>query len=97
VLQARPKSLFVGATAIGTTRSGVVTVTNVGVDPRQVAPLALTGVWIDRNDGLVRRIEIEETSGQHRTLVLDKLAVNRGVPGREFTFSPPAGLRVVDQ
>ena len=51
VLQARPKSLFVGATAIGTTRSGVVTVTNVGVDPRQVAPLALTGVWIDRNDG----------------------------------------------
>jgi outer membrane lipoprotein carrier protein len=54
-------------------------------------------VWIDRNDGLVRRIEIEETSGQHRTLVLDKVVVNRGVPGREFTFSPPAGLRVVDQ
>jgi outer membrane lipoprotein carrier protein len=54
-------------------------------------------VWIDRNDGLVRRIEIEETSGQRRTLVLDKLTVNRGVPGREFTFSPPAGLRVVDQ
>jgi len=54
-------------------------------------------VWIDRNDGLVRRIEIDETSGQRRTLVLDKLTVNRGVPGREFTFSPPAGLRVVDQ
>jgi outer membrane lipoprotein carrier protein len=53
-------------------------------------------VWIDREDGLVRRIEIEESSGQHRTLVLDKLVVNRGVPGREFTFSPPAGLRVVD-
>ena len=54
-------------------------------------------VWIDRNDGLVRRIEIDETSGQRRTLVLDKLSVNRGVPGREFTFSPPAGLRVADQ
>src|SRR5438105_2069051 len=51
VVQARPKSLFVGATAIGTTRSGVVTVTNVGVDPKQVAPLALTAVSIDRNDG----------------------------------------------
>ena len=51
VLQARPKSLFVGATALGTTRSGTVTVTNVGVDPKQVAPLALTAVWIDRNDG----------------------------------------------
>jgi outer membrane lipoprotein carrier protein len=60
-------------------------------------PYAKAFVWIDREDGLVRRIEIEETSGQHRTLVLTKLAVNRGVPGREFTFSPPAGLRVVDQ
>jgi outer membrane lipoprotein carrier protein len=60
-------------------------------------PYAKAVVWIDREDGLVRRIEIEESSGQHRTLVLDKLVVNRGAPGREFTFSPPAGLRVVDQ
>ena len=60
-------------------------------------PYSEAVVWIDRSDGLVRRIEITETSGQRRTLVLDKLAVNRGVPGREFTFSPPAGLRVVDQ
>ena len=60
-------------------------------------PYSEAVVWIDQNDGLVRRIEIEETSGQRRTLVLAKVAVNRGVPGREFTFSPPAGLRVVDQ
>jgi outer membrane lipoprotein carrier protein len=60
-------------------------------------PYSKAVVWIDRQDGLVRRVEIEETSGQQRTLVLSKLAVNRGVPGREFTFSPPAGLRVVDQ
>jgi outer membrane lipoprotein carrier protein len=60
-------------------------------------PYSKAVVWIDRNDGLVRRIEIEETSGQRRTLMLAKVAVNRGVPGREVTFSPPAGLRVVDQ
>ena len=60
-------------------------------------PYSEAVVWIDRNDGLVRRIEIAETSGQRRTLVLNKVTVNRGVPGREFTFSPPAGLRVVDQ
>ena len=60
-------------------------------------PYSNAVVWIDREDGLVRRVEIEETSGQHRTLVLAKLAVNQGVPDREFTFSPPAGLRVVDQ
>jgi outer membrane lipoprotein carrier protein len=60
-------------------------------------PYSEAVVWIDRDDGLVRRIEIVETSGQRRTLVLEKVVVNRGVPGREFTFSPPAGLRVVDQ
>ncbi|SRR5258705_4855827 len=60
-------------------------------------PYSKAVVWIDREDGLVRRVEIDETSGQQRTLVLAQLAVNRGVPGREFTFSPPAGLRVVDQ
>lgn len=60
-------------------------------------PYSEAVVWIDRNDGLVRRIEIVETSGQRRTVVLRNLAVNRGVPGREFTFAPPAGSRVVDQ
>jgi len=60
-------------------------------------PYSKAVVWIDREDGLVRRIDIEETFGQHRTLLLAKLAVNRGVPGREFIFSPPAGLRVVNQ
>lgn len=61
------------------------------------APYAKAVVWIDRDDALIRRIEIEETSGQGRTVLLRKLAVNRGVPGREFRFSPPAGLQVVDQ
>src|SRR5207302_1489722 len=51
VLQALPKSLFVGSTALGTTRTAPVTVTNVGVDPKNVVPLVLTGVWIDGNDG----------------------------------------------
>lgn len=70
----------------------------VALVPRSTdLPYSEAVVWIDRKDGLVRRIEIEETSGQRRTLVLDKVAVNRGVPGREFTFSPPDGLRVVDQ
>jgi outer membrane lipoprotein carrier protein len=60
-------------------------------------PYSEAVVWIDREDGLLRRVDIVEMSGQRRTLLFDKLAVNRGVPGREFTFSAPAGLRVVDQ
>ena len=51
LLQTKPKSLFVGPTATGTTRSAAVVATNVGFDPRQVAPLILTAVYLDKNDG----------------------------------------------
>lgn len=60
-------------------------------------PYSKSTVWISKRDGLVRRIDIEETSGQQRTIVLQRIAVNRRVPAREFRFSPPAGSRVVDQ
>jgi len=46
---------------------------------------------------LVRRIEIVETGGQRRTIVLRDLLVNKAIAAREFTFSPPAGTQVVDQ
>lgn len=51
VLQAKPRSLFVGSTALGTTRTAAVTVTNVGLDPQGNDPLLLTGVWLTSNDG----------------------------------------------
>jgi len=60
-------------------------------------PYSEATVWIDKGDGLVRRIDIVELSGQKRTIVLRNLAVNRGVATREFRFAPPAGSRVVDQ
>lgn len=53
-------------------------------------------IWVDRDDGLLRRIEIVETSGQRRTVILRRLRVNAAINQREFTFSPPAGVRVVD-
>jgi hypothetical protein len=51
VLQATPRSLFVGATAIGTTRGGSVLITNVGLDSQSGSPLLLTGVQIQSTDG----------------------------------------------
>src|SRR5216117_3291427 len=54
-------------------------------------------IWVGRNDGLVRRLEITETSGQRRIVILKRPKLNGGAPGREFTFAPPAGVRVVDQ
>lgn len=70
----------------------------VALVPKQVdQPYSDAVIWVDRDDGLVRRIEITETSGQRRTVILTKVKVNSGAPGREFTFSPPSGVRVVDQ
>ncbi len=60
-------------------------------------PFSKATVWIDRADGLPRRMEIEELSGQRRTLTLHNLRVNPPVPPRTFTFDVPSGVRVVDQ
>jgi outer membrane lipoprotein carrier protein len=54
-------------------------------------------LWVGREDCLVHRLDITETSGQLRTVVLRHITVNTSVPSRELTFSPPAGVRVVDQ
>ena len=60
-------------------------------------PYSEATIWVGREDGLVHRVDIAESSGQERTVILRKIRVNAGVPGRELTFSPPAGARVVDQ
>ena len=60
-------------------------------------PYSEANIWVGREDGLVHRVDIVESSGQERTVILRNLRVNRGVPGRELTFAPPAGVRVVDQ
>jgi outer membrane lipoprotein carrier protein len=60
-------------------------------------PYSEATVWIAKQDGLIRRIEIVENSGQRRTITLQHLTVNRAVPAREFRFAPTSGVRVVDQ
>jgi outer membrane lipoprotein carrier protein len=54
-------------------------------------------VWLDKEDGLPRRLEITEHSGATRTLTLAKVRTNRSVPDDTFTFKVPSGVRIVDQ
>jgi outer membrane lipoprotein carrier protein len=54
-------------------------------------------VWLDKEDGLPRRLEITEHSGAARTLTLSKVRTNRTVPNDTFTFKVPSGVRIVDQ
>ena len=70
----------------------------VALTPRdRDAPYTGATLWVSKKDGLVRRLEIVETSGQTRTIILRNVAVNRPINSREFRFSQPAGTQVVDQ
>jgi outer membrane lipoprotein-sorting protein len=60
-------------------------------------PFERAVIWLDRQDGLPRRLEITEKSGALRTLVLSNLRLNRKVPDSTFDFKVPSGARVVDQ
>jgi outer membrane lipoprotein-sorting protein len=60
-------------------------------------PFTKAVIWLDRADGLPRRLEIQEESGATRTLELSRIRVNEAVPERTFTFKLPKGVRVVDQ
>ncbi len=60
-------------------------------------PFERAVLWLDRQDGLPRRLEITERSGALRTLALSNLKVNRRVPDSTFEFKVPSGVRVVDQ
>lgn len=60
-------------------------------------PFERAVLWLDRGDGLPRRLDITEHSGASRTLTLSKVRVNQPVSDRTFTFDVPSGVRVVDQ
>jgi outer membrane lipoprotein carrier protein len=70
----------------------------IALTPRATdLPYTAATIWVSRKDGLVRRLEIVEASGQRRTIVLRNVVVNRPIAAAEFRFAPPAGSRVVDQ
>ena len=60
-------------------------------------PFEKAVLWLDRADGIPRRLEITEHSGATRTLTLSKVRANQSVPDSTFLFEVPSGVRVVDQ
>lgn len=60
-------------------------------------PFTHATVWLDRADALPRRIELVETTGARRTVVLTRLRTNEPVPAGTFRFRVPPGVRVIDQ
>jgi outer membrane lipoprotein carrier protein len=70
----------------------------IALTPRDSSlPYSGAVVWVRRGDGLVHRLEITESGGQLRVVILSNLEENAAVAAREFRFTPPASVQVVEQ
>lgn len=54
-------------------------------------------VWVDDSTGLIRQFEITEPSGLVRRIRMVDARVNATLEPAAFTFTPPKGVKVIDQ
>jgi outer membrane lipoprotein carrier protein len=79
------------------------TVSGRGVDVVSILPrganvnFTRAVLWLDREDWLPRRIELEESPGVWRVLTLLRLRPNSPVDRQMFVFNRPPGVRIIDQ
>ncbi|MGC2162871.1 MAG: outer membrane lipoprotein chaperone LolA [Silvibacterium sp.] len=79
--------------AIAPDADGVYTLTGIprGLEKR-VASFSITATA----DGVIERMQIEETDGIRNSFVFSDEQPNAPAPDSAFVFAPPAGVRVVD-
>jgi outer membrane lipoprotein carrier protein len=65
--------------------------------PGVSAGFSVATVWVDDDDALIREFEETETNGVTRHIRLMSLEPNAAVDRASFTFTPPNGVKVVDQ
>lgn len=83
------------ATYVGLDSVGGFPVENVRLVPR-VEGIPFRSVVISLSaDGMLRKVNIVEDSGQRRTLVFDAIVVNEPIPPEELIFRVPRGTRIV--
>jgi outer membrane lipoprotein-sorting protein len=85
----------VSAIGTDTTAGGEITDVVRLVPKVRGMPFREAVIALSRSDSLPRRLALVEESGQRRTLVLEKTALNQPVPPAELRFTPQRGTRVV--
>lgn len=65
--------------------------------PRTPSSYRQVRIWVDREDALVRRFEIQEENESVRLLELRNLQLNGTLGDELFRFTPPAGAQIFDQ
>jgi len=81
-----------GTATIGGRATRVVLLT-----PKGRESFSKAKVWIDTGNSMVRRFEVTEPSGLVRNVTLTSIAANVSVPASAFRFTPPRGVRIIDQ
>lgn len=81
-----------GTATVGGRATRVVLLT-----PKRRETFTRAKVWIDTRNSLVRRFEVTEPSGLVRNVTLTSIQANVAVPASAFRFTPPRGVRVIDQ
>lgn len=60
-------------------------------------PFTKVKLWVDDADNSVRRFEVTDRNGLTRLVVINRLTMNPALSRRSFRFTPPKGVRVVEQ
>ncbi|MBS1551687.1 MAG: outer membrane lipoprotein chaperone LolA [Bacteroidetes bacterium] len=74
---------------------GGVTCYVIKLSPRSGGSVKSAKIWIDKNDYLIRKINIV-TSESTNTYSLKDISLDAGVSSSKFSFSPPAGVEIID-
>ena len=92
-----PRSRYRVADAGAATVGGRATHAVVLTPKADGSPLERAKVWVDDRDGAVRQIELTEATGAVRNLRMTTWEPNAKLAADAFTFTVPAGVRVVDR
>lgn len=81
-----------GSDTVESHRTHVIVLT-----PRDSAQFTRAKLWVDDGDGVVRQFDVTDASGTVRHVRLTKVVFNQPVDRSAFAFTPPRGVKVVDQ
>ena len=67
----------------------------IKLSPRSGGSVKSAKIWIDKNDFLIRKVNIV-TSESSSTYSLKDITLDSGMNSSKFSFSPPQGVEVID-
>lgn len=69
----------------------------LALDPREETVFRSARLWIDVEEGFIRKVEVEEENESIRIVELSDLRVNPGLTPRDFAFQVPEDAQVIDR